>query len=80
MPFATTCQAISTAILAVTIAVGSSVSAIVAVVFLFVFNTAFAIGRLAMIWLYPAEVVPLQIRAPGADLSTSVSWISTSWS
>lgn len=33
-------------------------------VFLFVFNTFFAIGWLGMTWLYPAEIVPLRIRAP----------------
>ena len=39
-------------------------------VFLFVFNTFFAIGWLGMTWLYPAEVVPLRIRAPTNALST----------
>ncbi|KAK8035651.1 Sugar transporter STL1 [Apiospora rasikravindrae] len=48
---------------------------IVAVVFLFVFNTFFAIGWLGMTWLYPAEIVPLRIRAPANALSTSANWI-----
>lgn len=39
-------------------------------VFLFVFNTFFAIGWLGMTWLYPAEIVPLRIRAPTNALST----------
>jgi hypothetical protein len=39
-------------------------------VFLFVFNTFFAIGWLGMTWLYPAEIVPLKIRAPTNALST----------
>lgn len=39
-------------------------------VFLFVFNTFFAIGWLGMTWLYPAEIVPLKIRAPSNALST----------
>ena len=39
-------------------------------VFLFVFNTFFAIGWLGMTWLYPAEIVPLRIRAPSNALST----------
>ncbi|KAL4866527.1 hypothetical protein BDV12DRAFT_132748 [Aspergillus spectabilis] len=44
-------------------------------VFLFVFNTFFAIGWLGMTWLYPAEIVPLRIRAPTNALSTSANWI-----
>jgi hypothetical protein len=48
---------------------------IVAAVFLFVFNTFFAIGWLGMTWLYPAEIVPLRIRAPANGLSTSANWI-----
>ncbi|CAL5874216.1 uncharacterized protein PFLUO_LOCUS8504 [Penicillium psychrofluorescens] len=43
--------------------------------FLFVFNTFFAIGWLGMTWLYPAEIVPLRIRAPANALSTSSNWI-----
>lgn len=39
-------------------------------VFLFVFNTFFAIGWLGMTWLYPAEIVPLRIRAPTNALAT----------
>jgi MFS family permease len=48
---------------------------IVAVVFLFVFNTFFAIGWLGMTWLYPSEIVPLRIRAPSSAMSTSANWI-----
>ncbi|KAM3522860.1 hypothetical protein MY4038_008441 [Beauveria bassiana] len=44
-------------------------------VFLFVFNSFFAIGWLGMTWLYPAEIVPLKIRAPTNALSTSGNWI-----
>lgn len=47
---------------------------IVAAVFLFVFNTFFAWGWLGMTWLYPAEIVPLRIRAPANALSTSANW------
>jgi sugar porter (SP) family MFS transporter len=45
------------------------------IVFLFVFNTFFAIGWLGMTWLYPAEIVPLRIRAPANALATSANWI-----
>jgi MFS family permease len=48
---------------------------IAGIVFLFVFNTFFAIGWLGMTWLYPAEIVPLRIRAPANALSTSGNWI-----
>ncbi|KAG5368663.1 Sugar transporter STL1 [Yarrowia sp. C11] len=48
---------------------------IAAAVFLFVFNTFFAIGWLGMSWLYPAEISSLEIRAPANGLSTSGNWI-----
>ncbi|KAH9909495.1 sugar transporter family protein [Xylariomycetidae sp. FL2044] len=69
-------QAITMAILAGTNALPHNPSAnIAAIVFLFVFNTFFAIGWLGMTWLYPAEIVPLRIRAPANALSTSANWI-----
>lgn len=43
--------------------------------FLFIFNTFFAIGWLGMTWLYPAEIVPLRIRAPTNALATSANWV-----
>lgn len=43
--------------------------------FLFIFNSFFAIGWLGMTWLYPAEIVPLRIRAPTNALATSANWI-----
>lgn len=48
---------------------------IAVVVLLFVFNSFFAVGWLGMTWLYPAEIVPLRIRAPANALSTSANWI-----
>nr|SIP56007.1 putative Sugar Porter [Yarrowia alimentaria] len=48
---------------------------VAAAVFLFVFNTFFAIGWLGMTWLYPAEITSLEIRAPANGLSTSGNWI-----
>ncbi|RCI11979.1 hypothetical protein L249_4586 [Ophiocordyceps polyrhachis-furcata BCC 54312] len=45
------------------------------IVFLFVFNTFFAVGWLGMTWLYPAEITPLRTRAPANALSTSSNWI-----
>ncbi|PSR93860.1 major facilitator superfamily transporter monosaccharide [Coniella lustricola] len=48
---------------------------ITAAVFLFVFNSFFAIGWLGMTWLYPAEITPLAIRAPANAISTTANWI-----
>ncbi|KAK0102418.1 hypothetical protein ONS95_006038 [Cadophora gregata] len=53
---------------------GGSAPGIISAVMLFVFNTFFAIGWLGMTWLYPAEIVPLKIRAPANGLSTSANW------
>ncbi|KAK9311357.1 general substrate transporter [Lipomyces starkeyi] len=54
---------------------GNSQAGIAAAAFLFVFNTFFAIGWLGMTWLYPAEIVSLQVRAPANGLSTAANWI-----
>ncbi|KAF2862876.1 general substrate transporter [Piedraia hortae CBS 480.64] len=76
MIFGAAGQAASMAILAGTTSlIGNTKAGIVAATFLFVFNTFFAIGWLGMTWLYPAEIVPLRIRAPSAALSTSANWI-----
>jgi sugar porter (SP) family MFS transporter len=64
----------SMAILAGMTYLGGSGPGIVAAAFLFIFNTFFAIGWLGMTWLYPAEIVPLKIRAPSNALSTSANW------
>lgn len=49
---------------------------VVATVFLFVFNSFFAIGWLGMTWLYPAEITNLRIRIQANALSTSSNWMS----
>lgn len=53
----------------------SKPAGIVAAVFLFVFNSFFAVGWLGMTWLYPAEITPLAIRAPANAISTTANWI-----
>ncbi|WPH01755.1 Hypothetical protein R9X50_00460700 [Acrodontium crateriforme] len=68
-------QAVSMAILAGTNVHKGGANGIVAAIFLFVFNSFFAVGWLGMTWLYPAEIVPLRIRAPSNALSTSANWI-----
>jgi len=55
--------------------IGGKGPGIVAALFLFIFNTFFAIGWLGMTWLYPAEIVPLRIRAPANALATSANWV-----
>lgn len=62
-------------ILAIVNAIGGKGPGVVAALFLFIFNTFFAIGWLGMTWLYPAEIVPLRIRAPANALSTSANWV-----
>ncbi|KAA1066509.1 hypothetical protein PGT21_031913 [Puccinia graminis f. sp. tritici] len=54
---------------------GSSGAAVVAAIFMFVFNSFFAIGWLGMTWLYPAEITPLEIRAASNGISTASNWI-----
>lgn len=49
---------------------------VTATVFLFVFNTFFALGWLGMTWLYPAEVTNLRIRIQANALSTCSNWLS----
>lgn len=47
---------------------------IAAAVFLFVFNSCFGMSYLGVTWLLPPELLPLQIRAPGAAISTATNW------
>ncbi|CUM57200.1 uncharacterized protein AC631_03871 [Debaryomyces fabryi] len=47
---------------------------IAAAVFLFLFNTCFGMSYLGVTWLLPPELLPLQIRAPGAAISTATNW------
>ncbi|KAH8900406.1 general substrate transporter [Thozetella sp. PMI_491] len=68
-------QAVTMAILAGVNSQDSTGARVAAIVFLFVFNSFFAFGWLGMTWLYPAEIVPLRIRAPANALSTSANWI-----
>ncbi|KAL3476195.1 general substrate transporter [Aspergillus californicus] len=75
MLFGAAGMSISMAILAATASAHTDSSNIACAVFLFVFNTFFAIGWLGMTWLYPAEIVPLKIRAPANALATSSNWI-----
>ncbi|OBT81182.1 hypothetical protein VE02_10147 [Pseudogymnoascus sp. 03VT05] len=74
MLFGAVGMSLSMVVLAATNAFPGTATGIVAATFLFVFNTFFAIGWLGMTWLYPAEIVPLAIRAPANALATSANW------
>jgi len=50
-------------------------SSIAATVFIFLFNTVFAVGWLGIGWLYPAEIVPLRIRGSANALSCASNWL-----
>lgn len=75
MLFGAAGMSLSMVALAITSGINTTKSNIACCVFLFVFNTFFAIGWLGMTWLYPAEIVPLKIRAPANALATSSNWI-----
>jgi len=74
MLFGAVGMSLSMMILAIMNAFPGTATGIVAATFLFLFNTFFAIGWLGMTWLYPAEIVPLGIRARANALSTSANW------
>lgn len=75
MLFGAVGQCITMILLAVLGSVRGAGAQVVSAVLLFVFNSFFAIGWLGMTWLYPAEIVGLEIRAPANALSTSSNWI-----
>lgn len=72
MIFGAVGMSLSMVVLAVTTSfVDQTAPGIIAAIFLFVFNTFFAIGWLGMTWLYPAEIVSISSRSisQGALLS-----------
>ncbi|KAF1834641.1 sugar transporter STL1 [Decorospora gaudefroyi] len=76
MMFGAAGMSVSMAILAGAVShIGNASLGLLATVFLFVFNSFFAIGWLGMTWLYPAEITPLSIRAPANAISTTANWI-----
>lgn len=67
---------ISLVILTVMSYVDTSSTHIVMVVFIFVYNTFFAIGWQGMSWLWAVELTPLAVRGPTNALSTAGNWLS----
>lgn len=61
--------------MSLTIRSGSFGASIVCVIAFFLYYTFFAIGWLAIPWLYNAEIMPLHLRSRGAAITTSSNWI-----
>ncbi|KAK8152464.1 general substrate transporter [Phyllosticta citrichinensis] len=68
-------MAASLLIVGACLSAGTKPPAYVATVFIFVYNSFFALGWLGVTWLYPAEITPIRIRAEANGLSTSANWI-----
>ncbi|KIJ32004.1 hypothetical protein M422DRAFT_185129 [Sphaerobolus stellatus SS14] len=62
-------------VLLATGATGSKTRGAAAAAMMFVFNTFFAIGWLAIPWLYPAEICTLRLRSKGAATATISNWL-----
>ncbi|KZT67898.1 hypothetical protein DAEQUDRAFT_672534 [Daedalea quercina L-15889] len=60
---------------AVCVAVDNPSSNIAAVFFVFLYETCFTWGWMATVWVYPAEILPLKIRAKGAALATASDFL-----
>jgi MFS family permease len=61
--------------MALTIRSGTFGASIVCIIAFFLYYTFFAMGYLAIPWLYNAEILPLHLRARGAAITTSSNWI-----
>ncbi|KAF2767627.1 general substrate transporter [Teratosphaeria nubilosa] len=76
MLFAAVGQTVCMAVLSATIAYpGSKVAGYTATVFLFAFNTFFAIGFDGVPFLLPVELTPLQTRAKSVSIATGCFWL-----
>ncbi len=60
---------------AVCVAINTTGAAIGAVVFVFLFEACFTWGWMATVWIYPAEILPLKIRAKGASLAAAADFL-----
>ncbi|CAK7204197.1 hypothetical protein SEUCBS139899_006951 [Sporothrix eucalyptigena] len=54
---------------------GSFGASIVVIIAFFLYYTFFAIGYLAVPWLYCAEIMPLHLRTQGNAITTSSNWL-----
>ncbi|KAI5298559.1 hypothetical protein KEM56_003952 [Ascosphaera pollenicola] len=51
-----------------------SITPLMTVIFVMIYNFAFGASWGPIPWLYPPEILPLSIRAKGASLSTAANW------
>lgn len=42
---------------------------------LFLYMGLFTTGFQAVVWVYPSEILPLQMRSKGSSISTAANWI-----
>ncbi|KAL6306483.1 general substrate transporter [Sparassis latifolia] len=68
-------QCVVLALEAICVAIDNSSSSIAAVFFVFMFEACFTWGWMATVWVYPAEVLPLKIRAKGAALAAAADFL-----
>ncbi|EMC96899.1 hypothetical protein BAUCODRAFT_431770 [Baudoinia panamericana UAMH 10762] len=61
--------------MALTIRNGGYAASMICVIAFFLYYTFFALGYLAVPWLYCAEIMPLHLRAKGNAITTSSNWI-----
>ncbi|KAH9926349.1 general substrate transporter [Amylocystis lapponica] len=60
---------------AICVSINTRRSSIAAVFFVFAFEACFTWGWMATVWVYPAEVLPLKIRAKGAALAAAADFL-----
>ncbi|KAI0942746.1 hypothetical protein AcW1_003295 [Taiwanofungus camphoratus] len=60
---------------AICVKINNSSSSIAAVFFIFLFEACFTWGWMATVWIYPAEILPLKIRAKGAALGAGADFL-----
>ncbi|PYI09807.1 sugar transporter [Aspergillus sclerotiicarbonarius CBS 121057] len=61
--------------MSLTIRSGTFAASIICIVAFFLYYTFFALGYLAIPWLYNAEIMPLHLRSQGTAITTSSNWI-----
>lgn len=75
MLFGTIGQIVGMGVMAATTAFpGQKGPVVAAAIFMFFTQVSFAVGWLAMVWLYPAEIVPLRIRTKASGLMVATTW------
>lgn len=60
---------------AICVRINNTSASIAAIVLIFAFEACFTWGWMATVWLYPAEILPLKIRAKGAALATASDFL-----